>query len=101
MTLALQVEWSKAYARAQRFKEEEGLVLEEMKRVQRYFAWRSAWWTELSKSSGSGSIGQGKGAYALKQASMWTTLSSNFLTTWQSELKGLNIDSELISISSE
>lgn len=31
-------------ARAQRFIEEEDLVLEEMRRSQRYFAWKSSWW---------------------------------------------------------
>lgn len=92
------MEWSKAHARARRYMEEEGLVLEEMRRVQRYFMWKSSWWRELAKEEGSELFSQGKSVYALKQASMWLSLSSSFLRSWQNELFNLKLDRNLVNI---
>lgn len=94
----MQVEWSKAHARAQRFVEEEGIVLEEMMRVQRYFKWRSSWWHNFTKESGSDVVSMGKRAYALKQADMWPALSSKFVSIWQSELRGLGLSTDIIKV---
>lgn len=95
---ALQVEWSKAYARARRFSEEEALVLEEMKRVRRYFAWKASWWREKVTDAGLDKVVHGKNAYALKQASMWVRLESKFFTLWQNELSNLKLDLTLLNV---
>lgn len=78
--------------------EEEGIVLEEMKRVQRYFRWRSLWWQALTKEVGSDAVSKGKRAYALKQEALWPILSSKFLTFWLSELRELDLSVDLINI---
>ncbi|KAF8867909.1 hypothetical protein BD779DRAFT_1463136, partial [Infundibulicybe gibba] len=41
---ALRIEWCKSRARAMRFREEVELLLEEMRRVQRFLAWQEEFW---------------------------------------------------------
>jgi Ser/Thr protein kinase RdoA (MazF antagonist) len=92
------VEWSKAFARACRFSEEEALVLEEMRRVRRYFIWKSSWWHSQETGAGTDKVTLGKKAYALKQANMWDQLLSKFLVIWKSELSYHKLQLDLLEV---
>jgi hypothetical protein len=97
--IALQVEWAKARARAERFGEEVDLLLEEMRRVRRYLAWRIEWW-KARAFSGTSDVSEevkaGHVAYALKQASVLQRLWTKFSMLWQSELSALGLEKDSI-----
>ena len=46
--LAYQFEWSKSYARTQRWQEEVGLLKEEMRRTLKFLKWKSSLWVVKS-----------------------------------------------------
>lgn len=71
--------------------------MEEMRRVQRYFVWKSKWWRGLSKESGSCDVSRGKSAYATKQAASLLKLREKFISIWHSELRGLHLDINIIN----
>ena len=83
---AYQLEWSKSYARNQRWQEEVKLLKEEMRRTLEFLKWKSSLWS--AKASGSGSpssfaLREGLSAYACRQAAIFTSLRSHFLLLWQ------------------
>ena len=97
------VEWAKTYARANRFGEEVELVLEEMRRTQRYFAWRCSWWLQREDVQTIGGcnselITSGRRAYARKQVSIYTRLASKFVGTWERELERNELSIDLLKI---
>jgi len=99
--LALQVEWAKTFARVNRFKEEKELVLEEMRRVRRYFTWKSNWWRErrfLGTDNVSLSIKSGREAYAMKQANIIDDLESKFTKQWLTSLSVLGLPEFLLKL---
>ena len=66
---ALKVEWAKTQARALRYREEEELVIEEMRRVITYLTSKAHWWRNSSVGEGSNkSVRRGCKAYANRQA---------------------------------
>jgi hypothetical protein len=74
-------------------------VLEEMRRVRRYFAWRSNWWCEranMGRPEVRRLVKSGRAAYAYKQANIIEALSQKFISIWQLELQTLNLEISLI-----
>ncbi|KAG6809044.1 hypothetical protein H0H92_001819, partial [Tricholoma furcatifolium] len=68
----IRLEWLKARARAERWKEEICLVKEEMRCVLEYSQWKAAWWKEQGrKRVGSSTVlAEGLLAYATEQANV-------------------------------
>jgi hypothetical protein len=82
-----------------RYREEQELVLEEMKRVRRFFVWRMRWWKERTsgagfseEGAGSAMVVSGRLAYANKQIGLISKLDSKFAGLWRSTLLGLDLD---------
>ena len=90
--IALRVEWSKTQARMQRFEEEVTLVLEEMRRVLRYFKWKCNWWINEAGSGAVEASREGCEAYAHKQASLLGQLRARFSGKWKSIIIELGLD---------
>jgi hypothetical protein len=89
---SLRVEWCKAQARAARYEEEVGLVIEEMRRTLNYFKWlANEWESRAASSPGSPSVDQvtvcGISAYAHKQAAIYRGLVDVFIGDWYGPLK--------------
>lgn len=101
LVLAVRVEWAKTYARVKRFSEEQELVLEEMRRVRRYFVWRSQWWVARSRT-GCPDVPElvqiGRESYARKQAHLIEQLSLKFERMWRSLLPSLNLPTSLLEV---
>lgn len=98
---AVQVEWAKTFARVNRYKEELELVLEEMKRVQRYFIFRQAWWLERGESGLHDVLPKikfGRLAYAHKQADIADKLREKFVKFWISKFNALGVQENAICI---
>jgi hypothetical protein len=84
--LVYQLEWSKSYARAQRWREEVELLKEEMRRTLKFLDWKSSLWTSkslMSDRSALASLNEGLNAYAFRQAYVFMSLHDNFLSLWQ------------------
>ena len=85
--LAYQLEWSKSYARSQRWQEEVELLKEEMRRTLEFLKWKSSLWS--SKASFrpddplSSALHEGLTAYALRQANVFISLHDHFRSLWQ------------------
>jgi hypothetical protein len=94
--LGLRVEWCKCYARAERWKEEVELVLEEMRRVLRFFNWRSSWWHRQSKlrQDVSDALAEGLTAYAHKQVQILQDMGGAFAAQWSPLLAGYGLTHE-------
>ena len=93
--LAYQLEWSKSYARSQRWQEEVGLLKEEMRRTLEFLKWKSSVWVTKSLTSHrhlSSAHHEGLSAYALRQADVFQSLRNHFLSLWRG-LKGLDSSS--------
>ncbi|KAH8102763.1 hypothetical protein DFH11DRAFT_1735402 [Phellopilus nigrolimitatus] len=81
----IRVEWAKAQARAERWREETVLVVEEMRRTLEYCDWKAAWWREqaaLRIVSEDPTLTSGLHACAEKQAVIWEGLGTSFATRW-------------------
>lgn len=87
ITKALRVEWLRASARLFRWNEEVQLLREEMRRVLRFLTSRSDWWLKKASEYGEGRVGQGKKAYAMKQASIASEIRANCLKGWTGPVK--------------
>ena len=75
-------------ARAERYIEEEELVLEEMRRVRQYLTWKATWWRDpqqsgRGRSCASDPVKEGSAAYAVKQALFYEALMDKFTRQWQ------------------
>ncbi|KAJ7846077.1 hypothetical protein B0H14DRAFT_2584366 [Mycena olivaceomarginata] len=66
----IRVEWAKARARAERWREELILLEEEMRRVLEFCAWKAHWWDDRAeaRSDVMPELAEGLRAYALAQA---------------------------------
>ncbi|PIL31916.1 hypothetical protein GSI_06620 [Ganoderma sinense ZZ0214-1] len=73
---AVRIEWFRASARCQRWKEEVHLLEAEMRRTQRYFDHQYRLWIHRSYDSESQStlVARGKAAHAARQAAHWLKL---------------------------
>ena len=84
--LVYQLEWSKSYARSQRWQEEVELLREEMRRTLEYLRWRSSFWVAKAMKSdrpSSSPLCEGLNAYAFQQADVFMSLHDRFLSLWQ------------------
>jgi hypothetical protein len=81
---SMQVEWSKARARMQRWNEELLIIKEEMRRVIVYHNWRAAWWCERSslREHADATILSGVSGYAHKQAAISTRMAERCAVYW-------------------
>ena len=78
-------EWMTCRARADRWKEEEELLQEEMRRVLVYLEWKSGAWSKKVGARGgfcSSDIQHGIDAYARKQASIHHEIAVSFASQW-------------------
>ncbi|KAF8875708.1 hypothetical protein BD779DRAFT_1613396 [Infundibulicybe gibba] len=87
---ALRIEWCKSRARAMRFREEVELLLEEMRRVQRFFTWQEKFWIEKGDidtcqwgNNISPMRAEGLRAYANRQAALRHALRDHFGKIWR------------------
>lgn len=92
----MRVEWCKATARAERFREEVELVVEEMRRTLMFFEWTADNWEQLGEAR----IGEpnmnddtaaGLRAYAARKSALYRKLIDVFIQDWYEclELKSL------------
>ena len=83
------VEWAKARARMNRWKEEVLLIQEEMRRVLAYHEWRNTWWQERSsiRKVGDATIQSGLAGYAKKQATISQRMGEVCAAYWLPHLK--------------
>ncbi|KAI0654576.1 hypothetical protein C8Q70DRAFT_876809, partial [Cubamyces menziesii] len=91
-TASMRVEWAYAKARAERWKEEERLLLEEMRRVVEYCEWKATWWrSQGTRRDGDAPVAVQRGlhAYAAKQADVWGGLARRSASWWIAYLKTL------------
>ncbi|KAG6819394.1 hypothetical protein H0H93_012241 [Arthromyces matolae] len=81
----IRLEWLKARARAQRWKEEVKLVDEEMRRVLQYTEWKGTWWDGRAscRNTSSPSLNEGLRAYAKEQASIERARKKRWESKWQ------------------
>ena len=89
----LKVEWCKTYARAERWREEELLVREEMRRTLAYCEWKTMWWKDQigRRASVTPALADGLSAYALKQAAVWDGLGLSFASKWATLFRKHNL----------
>jgi hypothetical protein len=96
LPLEFRLEWSKAFARAARWKEEVALLKEEMRRTLVFLKWRSDGWlqkgdlTIISPLTTCPHQLEGLRAYACRQANVFSDIHNYFLGIW----KGLKLPSE-------
>ncbi|RPD52385.1 hypothetical protein L226DRAFT_474292, partial [Lentinus tigrinus ALCF2SS1-7] len=87
----MRAEWARSKARADRWDEEERLLLEEMRRVIEYFQWKSRWWRTQAtgQPNVSARLQRGLRVYAYKQAAVYTNLARRTASTWVHELASM------------
>ena len=87
----VRVEWTRAYARVERWEEELQLVCEEMRRVLAFLTWKSKWWDAQRRQrlDVRGNLLLALDAYALKMSAIYLRLASSFALQWYSSLEGL------------
>ncbi|KAJ7870848.1 hypothetical protein B0H13DRAFT_2236440 [Mycena leptocephala] len=81
----IRVEWTKARARADRWREELVLLDEEMRRVLVYCEWKANWWDErrASRLEVSRELAEGLYAYAAEQAARERAWREKWSTKWR------------------
>ena len=86
----MQVEWAKACACMNWWKEELLLVQEEMRRVISYHQWKAAWWEQQSslQQGPDMTILSGLAGYANKQAAISQCMAVQCAIYWLPHLKG-------------
>ena len=90
-------EWTTCRARADRWKEEEELLQEEMRRVAVYLEWKSNSWSErvgARVDSCTPDIQHGVDAYARKQAHIHRELAISFASQWLPFLKSCGYETK-------
>lgn len=86
LAIGLQVEWTKAKCRVDRWEEEVVLLDEEMRRVLVYCAWKADWWKETgqrARTVESPVLHEGIQAYAAQQAHQEYSMAENFASKWE------------------
>ncbi|KAG1784907.1 uncharacterized protein HD556DRAFT_1451293 [Suillus plorans] len=84
LTDALQIEWCKARARANRWTEEVELLLEEMRRVRVFLSWHATWWDEQAdrRVGLPAAEAEGINGYARRQAVLRRNIRDAFTSMW-------------------
>ena len=104
---AFRIEWCKARARRERWKEEILLLKEEMRRTLVFFKYRSEMWSAracpsfVSSISKDPTIREGLGAYAHSQSHVFGALRDRFHSIWNGLEKAGNPDIEPTPVMSE
>lgn len=98
----MRVEWCKAVARAERFKEEVELTVEEMRRCLVYFEWNATRWEEMGRArDGEPMLSEdtiaGLKAYAARQAALYHQFIDVFIRDWYECLELKSLSSEWLS----
>ena len=98
VTLEFRLEWSKAYARQARWKEEVALLQEEMRRVLAFLKWKSNIWLRKGDSEVVSLTScpyqlDGLRAYACRQAGVFSNIHNHFLGIWE----GLELPREYLT----
>jgi hypothetical protein len=81
----LRVNFAKAHARMERWREELELVPEEMRRSIQYTIWKAAWWKEQAERRDI----PGTRSYAMREASLWLRFGRKLTDSWTPTLKRL------------
>lgn len=83
--LDLRIEWCKSRARADRWYEEVQLLLEEMRRVCKFFESREAQWTKLTADVEltDGAMKEGHVGYARQQAAQYHAMRAHCQQLWR------------------
>lgn len=84
-SIGLQVEWTKAQCRADRWEEEVILLDEEMRRVIEYCDWKAEWWMKRARDGRqvvSVVLADGLQAYAAQQARQELLMAVRFANMW-------------------
>jgi len=98
----MRVEWCKATARAERFREEVELVVEEMRRTLVFFKWTADNWEQLGKARVSDptmdeDIAAGPRAYAARKSALYQKLIDVFIQDWYESLELKSLGSDWLS----
>ena len=86
IVLAYQLEWSKSYARSQRWQEEVELLKEEMQQTLEFLKWQSSLWVVKTLKFDQLLLSpfcEGLAAYAFRQADIFLSLHNHFLSLWK------------------
>ena len=81
----IKLEFAKCRARLSRWREEELLIAEEMRRTIVYLRWKAQKWKDLGKDARqmvAVTPNKGMEAYALRQAHLFSALALEFSETW-------------------
>jgi len=94
----MRVEWCKATARAERYREEVELVVEEMRRTLHFFKWAAEHWEQLGKARANeptmdGVTATGLRAYAARKAALYRKLTNVFIQDWYACLERKSLGS--------
>ncbi|EJF56156.1 hypothetical protein DICSQDRAFT_20802, partial [Dichomitus squalens LYAD-421 SS1] len=89
--VSMRLEWAQAKARAERWRENERLVLEEMRQVIEFCGDRAAWWRRQKRrrSDIDPALQRGLSIYAKKQAAVSGNLAARCASFWVNYLKKL------------
>ncbi|KAJ7590359.1 hypothetical protein C8J56DRAFT_783650, partial [Mycena floridula] len=80
----LRVEWTKCWARVRRWREEERLLSEEMRRVLVSLQWKADWWENRALIVGfEPEHAAGAAALAVRQAAVCHTMADRFRALWK------------------
>lgn len=93
LTEGVRVDWSKARARVDRWREEKCMVQEEMRRVLEFLEHKAEWWLlQRARRTDEGlALQQGLMAYAHKQADVYQRLARRFAGLWLPFLRSHSI----------
>ncbi|KAL1671091.1 hypothetical protein EV122DRAFT_227124 [Schizophyllum commune] len=88
---AVRVEWAKARARSERWREEVMLLEEEMQRVLRHLAWMGQQWTQHTDvlPTRDAYMRNGLRAYALRQCAILEAVAQSFRERWTARIPHL------------
>ncbi|KAJ7207760.1 hypothetical protein B0H12DRAFT_1034419, partial [Mycena haematopus] len=80
----IRMEWTKARARADRWREEIILLEEEMRRVLQYCAWKASWWDQRAdaRTGVAPELAEGLRAYATEQAARERSWAASWEVKW-------------------
>ncbi len=87
----MRAEWARCKARADRWDEEQALLLEEMRRIIEYFQWKSRWWRNQAgrRADVPARLKCGLRIYARKQAAVFYKLAIRTASFWVHELASI------------
>ena len=93
---SLRAEWAKTLARKERWEEEQKLILEEMRRVIAYFAWKVEWWENQARrrTCVNAALAEGLQAYVARQVTILKNLADSSIQIWLPQLEKEGISPE-------